>query len=110
MACDDLKTLEAIVNKHVKNIPGVEDIEFNIIFDIKGSLIIPYKVGEAVYQKPECVWHIEENGGCEKCIYYLQKYCLGCPLTPYYKGNLFNFRKKVSKIVRSNRVPLIKKK
>ncbi len=96
MAAENPRTLEAIVNTHIRNIEGVEDLEFNMILDIYGKLIVPFKNVEVDISTMPCANRLEEHHICEQCIYYIENKCFGCPLTSFYKGKLFQLKSVIS--------------
>ena len=81
-AGEDLSTLEAIIDNHIRSDPEVFDLEMGIILKSENDIVMPIKI-RINEDKPPC------NSDCGSCEYYLNELCLGCPITRYYKGNLW---------------------
>ena len=92
MVGEDYRTLEAVINKHIRGFKNVEDLEFNIILDIHGKLIVPFKSVDESEELPDCVKRLLAMDGCKNCSYYQRGLCMGCPLTSDYRGTLFKFK------------------
>ena len=90
MAAEDYRTLDAIINKHIRLYDEVEDIEFNVILDINGPFIVPFKSVDMGDGLPGCAVKLLESGGCKYCSYYNKEVCLGCPYLKDYRGSLLN--------------------
>ncbi len=95
MAGEDYRTLEAVVNRHIREIAEIDDLEFNIILDTYGKVVVPIKTVERYEELPKCALKLLENHGCRECFYYKKGTCLGCPLLLDYKGKLFKMSNNV---------------
>ncbi|RLG28474.1 Lrp/AsnC family transcriptional regulator [Methanosarcinales archaeon] len=84
-AGEDIPTLEAIVNGHIRPLEEVESVEFNIIISTAKELIIPVKMHIKQVEKQPC----GINSECKKCPLYINNRCLGCPAIGQYKGNFW---------------------
>ncbi|ADB57500.1 Lrp/AsnC family transcriptional regulator [Archaeoglobus profundus] len=78
---EDLPTLEAIVDKHVRPNPDVYDVDVGIIVRTEKSTIIPLNVGFKRDKVAPC------KSYCSECDYW-GKICLGCPITGHYRGRV----------------------
>lgn len=90
LAAEDYRTLEAIINKHIRGLDGIEDLEFNMILDINGPFVVPFKSTDYQDELPECAIKLLESSGCKYCSYYEKNLCLGCPFLSDYRGSLLN--------------------
>ncbi len=82
---ENISTLEAIVNTHVRANPTVSAVEFNIIINAEKSLIIPIVLTPDITDAPPCGLAKE----CSECKTFHDKRCMGCPNTESYQGWLF---------------------
>ena len=80
---EDLSSLEAIVDQHIRTNPNVYDVDVGIIVRAENDTIIPMKIHVEKSDKSPC------NSDCEKCDYWDCKLCLGCPVTGYYRGKIW---------------------
>jgi DNA-binding Lrp family transcriptional regulator len=78
---EDLPTLEAIVDRHIRPSPDVYDVDVGIIVRTEKSTIIPLNVGFKREKVAPC------KSDCSKCDYW-GKICLGCPITGHYRGRV----------------------
>ena len=81
---DDISTLEAIIDFHLRPLEEVQNAIFNIVVDAARNLIIPVKMDFEKSDKPPCGIDIT----CGDCSIY-GKRCLGCPITGHYNGSLW---------------------
>ncbi len=81
---DDVSTLEAIVDFHLRPLKEVQNAIFNIIVDCAKDFIMPVKMYFEKSDKPPCGIDIT----CGDCSIY-GKRCLGCPITGHYRGSLW---------------------
>lgn len=82
---EDITTLEAIVEGHLRPLDEVKDIEFNIIISAANDLIMPFKMKIKSSDKQPCGINIQ----CADCPSYHENRCLGCPAIGQYKGKLW---------------------
>jgi DNA-binding Lrp family transcriptional regulator len=80
---EDLSTLEAIVDQHIRPNPDVHDLEVGIIVRAEKDTVVPIKVFVNRDEDPPC------NSNCMNCDYYENNLCLGCPVTGYYRGKIW---------------------
>lgn len=82
--CEDLNTLEAIVDSRLRALPEVTDVEFSIVLAPIKDFIVPiYSRLDAPDGESPC------GASCKDCEMYIDNRCLGCPATEAYKGNLW---------------------
>jgi len=84
-AGEDIPTLEAIVNGHIRSLEEVERVEFNVIINTAKELITPVKMHIKRVKKQPC----KINTECKNCPIYKNNRCLGCPAIGQYKGNFW---------------------
>ncbi|MDH5815368.1 MAG: Lrp/AsnC family transcriptional regulator [Candidatus Nezhaarchaeota archaeon] len=72
---EDLSTLEAIVDNHLRIDEDVRDVEFNIVVSAVRGLIAPIKVYERAEERPPCGSAII----CRECPSFRDGSCAGCP-------------------------------
>jgi len=81
---EDVATLEAIVDGHLRPNKEIQNVEFNIIIGVAKDLILPVKMNIKRDDSPPCGIGIT----CKDCSIYGNR-CLGCPVTGHYKGFLW---------------------
>ena len=81
---EDISTLEAIVDYHLRALKEVQNVDFNIIIGVAKDLIMPVKMDVKRSDRPPC--GIDFN--CKDCSIHGDR-CLGCPVTGHYKGSLW---------------------
>ncbi|MHC1573099.1 MAG: Lrp/AsnC family transcriptional regulator [Candidatus Syntropharchaeales archaeon] len=84
-AGEDIPTLEAIVNGHIRPIEEVESVELNIVISTAKKLIIPVKMDIKLVDTQPCGIDIE----CKDCAIYKNSQCLGCPAIGQYRGKFW---------------------
>ncbi len=82
---EDISTLEAIVDRHLRSNPNVSDVEMNVLITSSDDLIFPVRMTFEQQDKPPC----GSEGKCDSCPYYKSERCLGCPITGHYRGNFW---------------------
>ncbi|RLI79259.1 Lrp/AsnC family transcriptional regulator [Archaeoglobales archaeon] len=80
---EDLSSLEAIVDQHIRTNPQVYDVDVGIIVRAENDTIIPMKIHVERADKSPC------NSNCGECDYWGYELCLGCPITGYYRGKIW---------------------
>ncbi len=80
---EDLSTLEAIVDRHIRPSPDVYDIDVGIVVRAERDTIIPMKIYVERSKIPSC------GSNCNECDYWLNELCLGCPITGHYRGKIW---------------------
>jgi Lrp/AsnC family leucine-responsive transcriptional regulator len=81
---ENIGTLEAIVDSHLRPHKKIQNVEFNIIVGVAKDLITPIKMNIESSDRPPC--GIEFT--CKDCSVYGDR-CLGCPVTGDYRGSLW---------------------
>lgn len=79
---EDVATLEAIIDRHLRSNAMVTDVNFDVVVAPVKDFVFPVKLD---IEDKTC--EIEVN--CEECAYYHSDRCLGCPITPWYKGKFW---------------------
>jgi DNA-binding Lrp family transcriptional regulator len=82
-AGEDLTTLEAIVDHHIRPDPEVYDVDVGIIVRAEKDSIIPLKLHVEKSKNASC------NGKCSTCDFWRLNLCLGCPVTGHYRGKIW---------------------
>ncbi len=80
---EDISTLEALVDKHLRGDPNVSDVDFGIVITPLRDLVMPVKTKIDKLDEVPC------DSDCGTCTYYESERCLGCPLTDYYRGSFW---------------------
>lgn len=80
---EDISTIEAIVDKHVRSNPSVMDVDLGIVITTVNDLILPVNLDSKKADLTPC------GLDCSTCDYYTSNRCLGCTATKYYKGNFW---------------------
>jgi len=81
---EDLTTLEAIVDKHIRVEPEVYEVEAGIIVRAERDAVMPIKMYIERQKEVPC-----GDESCTHCEYWKMELCLGCPITGHYKGALW---------------------
>ncbi len=82
---EDIATLEAIVDGHLRNNPLVRGAEVSIVITTMKDLIMPVRMDFDFSDTPPC-----GNGcNCKDCAHHISNRCLGCPVTNSYSGNIW---------------------
>jgi len=82
---EDIATLEAIVDGHLRSNPLVKSAEVSIVISPMKDLIMPLKMKHDKSSTPPC-----GNGcNCRECSHHISKRCLGCPVTDSYNGKIW---------------------
>ncbi len=84
LAGEDLTTLEAIVDKHIRAEPEVYDVEAGIVVRAERDAVMPIKMYIEKQKEVPC-----GDESCPKCDYWRIDLCLGCPVAGYYRGTLW---------------------
>lgn len=80
---EDISTIEAIVDKHIRSNPSVMDVDLGIVITTVNDLILPVALNKEKAELTPC------GLDCSKCDYYISNRCLGCAATKYYKGTFW---------------------
>lgn len=82
---EDIATLEAIVDGHLRSNPLVKGAEVSIVITTMKDLVMPVKMSFGTSSTPPC-----GNGcNCKECAHHISNRCLGCPVTNSYNGNIW---------------------
>ena len=79
---EDIASLEAIVDGHLRPDKDVHSVNFDIIVSSIKDFVMPIKIGVEPTDKPPCGIKIQ----CQDCPSYQGNRCFGCPATKQYKG------------------------
>ena len=82
-AAEDISTIEALVDRHLRGNPSVSGVDLGIIISPVNNLIMQVKMGFERTGTPPCGFD------CAKCQYYIHNRCLGCPRSKYYRGKFW---------------------
>ncbi|MFZ3060587.1 MAG: Lrp/AsnC family transcriptional regulator [Candidatus Methanoperedens sp.] len=82
---EDISTLEAIVDGHLRSNPLVKGAEVSIVITTMKDLVMPVKMNFETSSTPPC-----GNGcNCKECPHHISNRCLGCPVTNSYNGKIW---------------------
>ncbi len=82
---EDIATLEAIVDGHLRSNPLVKSAEVSIVISPMKDFVMPLKMNFDFSNTPPC-----GNGcNCKECAHHKSNRCLGCPVTNSYNGNIW---------------------
>jgi Lrp/AsnC family leucine-responsive transcriptional regulator len=82
---EDIATLEAIVDGHLRSNPLVKGAEVSIVITTMKDLVMPVKMSFDTSSTPPC-----GNGcNCKDCPHHISNRCLGCPVTNSYSGKIW---------------------
>ena len=79
---ENISTLEAIVNGHLRPNKSVTEVDFNIVINTEKEYIIPTVLTTNQVDKPPCGVLID----CKDCRSFGDGKCMGCPATGTYQG------------------------
>ena len=82
---EDIATLEAIVDGHLRNNPLVKSAEVSIVISPLKDLIMPLRMNFDFKDIPPC----GNQCNCKECHHHISNRCLGCPVTNSYNGNIW---------------------
>ena len=82
---EDISTLEAIVDGHLRGNPLVKSAELSIVITTMKDFVMPIKMNFDFSSTPPC-----GNGcNCRDCSHHISNRCLGCPVTNSYNGKIW---------------------
>jgi hypothetical protein len=81
--CEELTTLEAIVDQHIRPSPDVYDIDVGIVVRAEKDTVVPIKINVEASNEAPC------DSDCGDCDYWSNELCLGCPVTGHYRGKIW---------------------
>jgi len=79
---ENIATLEAIVNGHIRTHESTMDVDFNIVINSEKDFIVPVVLNSEHREKPPCGMMTH----CLDCQSFKDKKCMGCPATGEYQG------------------------
>jgi len=79
---EDVASLEAIVDKHLRTNSLVSNVNFDVVAAPIKDFVFPVKLD---IDGKNCQAEIN----CEECPFYNSDRCLGCPITPWYRGRFW---------------------
>jgi DNA-binding Lrp family transcriptional regulator len=82
---EDIATLEAIVDGHLRSNPLVKSAEVSIVITPTKDLVLPLRMNFDFRSSPPC----GHKCNCRECEYHISTRCLGCPVTNNYNGNIW---------------------
>lgn len=82
---EDIATLEAIADGHLRNNPAVSSARVSIVITPLKDLILPVKMSFGSSDTPPC----GHGCNCKECAHHLSNRCLGCPVTNSYSGKIW---------------------
>ncbi|MFZ2410128.1 MAG: Lrp/AsnC family transcriptional regulator [Candidatus Methanoperedens sp.] len=82
---EDIATLEAIVDGHLRNNPVVTSAKVSIVITPLKDLILPLKMSFGSSDTPPC----GNVCNCNECAHHISNRCLGCPVTNSYNGKIW---------------------
>ncbi len=82
---EDIATLEAIVDGHLRSNPLVRGAEISIVIATMKDFVMPIRMNFDFSDMPPC-----GNGcNCRDCPHHISSRCLGCPVTNSYNGKIW---------------------
>ena len=84
-AAERISTLEAIVDNHLRNLPDVTDVDFNMVIFPAKKMVMPVKLSWG--KKEKCSHQV--RGACKSCEARRSEMCGGCPITGSEDGWFF---------------------
>jgi len=83
---EDISTLEALVENHVRKDPDVNEATFNVVMNTSSNFIIPIMLSFEKGNTPPC----GRECNCNNCSSYEMGRCTGCPASEYYTGSFWS--------------------
>jgi Lrp/AsnC family transcriptional regulator, leucine-responsive regulatory protein len=69
---DDVKTIETLVNDHIRSSPSVNDVTVDIIIGATRNFVVPIKFVDEKHEVPQCGY----GKICIKCNVFLAENCM----------------------------------
>ncbi len=82
---EQISTLEAIVDGHLRKMAEVQDVEFNIVISPEKKVVMPVQLSWERNGKAPC----KINISCKDCESFKTGRCTGCPIIVESEGWLF---------------------
>ena len=73
---ESISTLESIIDGHLRRMPEVQEVEFNIVISSSKKMIMPVELTTESDKKGPC----EPHSTCLDCDSYKAGRCTGCPM------------------------------
>ncbi len=83
---EDISTLEAFVDKHVRRNPEVSNVQFEIVASSSNDFIVPVELSFNKEDLPPCGVDCK----CPECASYKMERCKGCPVSEHYRGTFWH--------------------
>lgn len=81
--CEQLNSLDAIVDNHIRPRTDVHDIDMGLIISTERDMYVPVRVNMNPTNTPSC------GTPCHKCEYRFNGLCPGCPLMGHIERNQY---------------------
>ena len=85
LIAENVSTIDAIVNHHIRSHESVTDVEFNIVIDSEKDSVVPIALTSKVAKVPPCGVHPD----CASCRSFNAERCKGCPAMGNHTGWLY---------------------
>jgi DNA-binding Lrp family transcriptional regulator len=82
---EDIATLEAIVDGHLRSNPLVKSAEVSIVIAPMKDLVLPIRMNFDLSSTSPC----GNRCNCKDCPHHISSRCLGCPVTGSYNGKIW---------------------
>ncbi len=79
---ENVRSLMSCTDAHIRKDPLIRDMKFELIITPDKDFIVPVKPYINKSKTSPC------EKACDKCAFYSNDRCLGCPASVYYKGAL----------------------
>ena len=83
---EDISSLEALVENHVRHDPEVERAIFRVVTSTSNDMVIPVELALKKNDIPPC----GTPCNCANCDSYEMDRCTGCPASEFYKGDFWS--------------------
>lgn len=83
MVGESVENLESIVDVHIRQTKGVQDVDLQIVTRAVNPVLIPTLTTPTKCSKTICGFE------CPACRYYREGLCTGCPASVFYKGKFW---------------------
>ena len=82
---ENIATMEAIINGHIRPNEHVKEVDFNIVISTEKPLVAPTILTPTKQDVPPCGVLLQ----CKDCGSFKSGKCMGCPAIGQYQGWLF---------------------
>lgn len=80
---EDVATIEAIVDKHIRSDPAVTDVDLGIVITAVNDMVHPVRLSVEKSGLTPC------GHDCALCAYFTTGRCLGCAASKSYRGSFW---------------------